>query len=222
MLRRTLLASAVVLAGACAAPAAFAFSEGKDADYIKLDTPLPGGEGKIVKIWSYDCPFCFKFDAGVDPKAVPAAEKATGLKFDMFHIETKGKYGRAASELFAWCMLRDKASGITDWENPNSLFKKAKDAVYKAYHRQGQRWPEGEAAFLKTGLDAVGAKPEEFAAARKTPEVQALADSWKPSYDAAKIQGIPAYVVNGKYLVMTKSIRSLQGFVDLLTELSKK
>ena len=222
MLRRTLLASAVVLAGACAAPAAFAFSEGKDADYIKLDTPLPGGEGKIVKIWSYDCPFCFKFDAGVDPKAVPAAEKATGLKFDMFHIETKGKYGRAASELFAWCMLRDKAAGITDWENPNSLFKKAKDAVYKAYHRQGQRWPEGEAAFLKTGLDAVGAKPEEFAAARKTPEVQALADSWKPSYDAAKIQGIPAYVVNGKYLVMTKSIRSLQGFVDLLTELSKK
>lgn len=222
MLRRTLLASAVVLAGACAAPAAFAFSEGKDADYIKLDTPLPGGEGKIVKIWSYDCPFCFKFDAGVDPKAVPAAEKATGLKFDMFHIETKGKYGRAASELFAWCMLRDKAAGITDWENPNSLFKKAKDAVYQAYHRKGQRWPEGEAAFLKTGLDALGATPEEFATARKTPEVQALADSWKPSYDAAKIQGIPAYVVNGKYLVMTKSIRSLQGFVDLLTELSKK
>ncbi|WP_295480734.1 thiol:disulfide interchange protein DsbA/DsbL [uncultured Sutterella sp.] len=222
MLRRTLLASAVVLAGACAAPAAFAFTEGKDADYITLDKPLPGGEGKIVKIWSYDCPFCFKFDAGVDPKAVPAAEKATGLKFDMFHIETKGKYGRAGSELFAWCMLRDKAAGITDWENPDSLFKKAKDAVYKAYHRQGQRWPEGEAAFLKTGLDAIGAKPEEFMAARKTPEVQALADSWKPSYDVAKIQGIPAYVVNGKYLVMTKSIRSLQGFVDLLTELSKK
>ncbi|WP_443744325.1 thiol:disulfide interchange protein DsbA/DsbL [Sutterella sp.] len=222
MLRRTLLASAVVLAGACAAPAAFAFTEGKDADYITLDKPLPGGEGKIVKIWSYDCPFCFKFDAGVDPKAVPAAEKATGMKFDMFHIETKGKYGRAGSELFAWCMLRDKAAGITDWENPDSLFKKAKDAVYKAYHRQGQRWPEGEAAFLKTGLDAIGAKPEEFMAARKTPEVQALADSWKPSYDVAKIQGIPAYVVNGKYLVMTKSIRSLQGFVDLLTELSKK
>lgn len=222
MLRRTLLASAVVLAGACAAPAAFAFTEGKDADYITLDKPLPGGEGKIVKIWSYDCPFCFKFDAGVDPKAVPAAEKTTGLKFDMFHIETKGKYGRAGSELFAWCMLRDKAAGITDWENPDSLFKKAKDAVYKAYHRQGQRWPEGEAAFLKTGLDAIGAKPEEFMAARKTPEVQALADSWKPSYDVAKIQGIPAYVVNGKYLVMTKSIRSLQGFVDLLTELSKK
>ena len=71
---------------------------------------------------------------------VPLAEKATGLKFDMVHIETKGKYGRAGSELFAWCQLRDKAAGITDWEDPKSIFKKAKDAIYKAYHRQGERW----------------------------------------------------------------------------------
>ena len=49
-----------------------------------------------------------------------------------------------------------------------------------------------------------------------------MADSWKPCYDVAKIQGIPAYVVNGKYLIMTKGIRSVQGFVDLIAELSKK
>ena len=169
MLRRTFIASAVLLATAAAAPSAFAFTEGKDADYITLEKPLAGGEGKLVKVWSYDCPFCFKFDVGVDPKAIPAAEKATGLKFDMYHLETKGKYGRAGTELFAWCMLRDKAAGVTDWEDPKSLFKKAKDAIYLAYHRKGERWTAGEEAFLKTGLDAIGAKPEEFAAARKTP-----------------------------------------------------
>lgn len=221
MLRRTFLTSAVVLA-ACATTPAFAFTEGKDADYITLEKPLAGGEGKIVKVWSYDCPFCFKFDAAVDPKAMPLAEKATGLKFDMYHLETKGKYGRAGSELFAWCQLRDKAAGITDWENPASLFKKAKDAVYKAYHKKQERWTSGEAAFLATGLEAIGATAEEFAAARKTPEVQALADSWKPSYDVARIQGIPAYVINGKYLVMTKGIRSVNGLVDLMAELAKK
>ena len=94
MLRRTFIASAVLFATAAAAPAAFAFTEGKDADYITLEKPLPGGEGKLVKVWSYDCPFCFKFDVGVDPKMVPLAEKATGLKFDMVHIETK-EIGRA-------------------------------------------------------------------------------------------------------------------------------
>ena len=34
MLRRTFIASAVLFATAAAAPAAFAFTEGKDADYI--------------------------------------------------------------------------------------------------------------------------------------------------------------------------------------------
>lgn len=221
MLRRTFLTSAVVLA-ACATTPAFAFTEGKDADYITLEKPLAGGEGKIIKVWSYDCPFCFKFDVAVDPKAMPRAEKATGLKFDMYHLETKGKYGRAGSELFAWCQLRDKANGITDWENPQSLFKKAKDAIYQAYHKKQERWTAGEEAFLATGLTAIGATAEEFAAARKSAEVQALADAWKPCYDVARIQGIPAYVINGKYLVMTKGIRSVDGLVDLMAELAKK
>ena len=51
--------------------------------------------------------------------------------------------------------------------------------------------------------------------------MQKLADYWKPCYDVAKIQGVPAYVVNGKYLIMTKSIRNVKGMVDLITELSK-
>ncbi len=221
MLRRTLLSCAALCAASTFAPCALAFTEGKDADYITLDKPLAGGEGKIVKVWSYDCPFCYKFDVGVDPKAMPLAEQKSGLKFDMYHLETKGKYGRAGTELFAWCMLRDKAAGV-GLEDKNALFKKAKDAVYHAYHKKQERWPSGEEAFLKTGLDAIGATAEEFAAARKTPEVQALADSWKPCYDVAKIQGIPAYVVNGKYLVMTKGIRSVNGLVDLIAELAKK
>ena len=118
--------------------------------------------------------------------------------------------------------MKDKAAGITNLEDANSAFKKAKDAIYKAYHKKGERWAAGEDAFLKTGLDAAGISADEFAKNRKNADVQALADAWKPSYDAAKIQGIPAYVVNGKYLIMTKSIRSIDGMVSLIGELAKK
>ena len=52
--------------------------------------------------------------------------------------------------------------------------------------------------------------------------VTALADSWKVTYPVAKIQGIPAYVVNGKYLIMTKSIRNFDGMVALVKELAAK
>ena len=217
MQRRQLfsLASAAVLA---ASPlSAFAASAG--TDYQVLDKPLPVGKGTIVKIFSYDCPFCFRYDIGVDPKAVPRFEKEAGLKFMPMHLETKGQYGRAASEFFAMCMLRDQKAGVSI-EDKASSFKKAKDAVYLAYHRKSERWTSGEAAFVKTLSDASGISVEEFEKARKSPEVTKLADSWKVTYPVAKIQGIPAYVVNGKYLIMTKSIQSIDGMVSLVKELA--
>ena len=37
--------------------------------------------------------------------------------------------------------------------------------------------------------------------------------------EKCKIQGIPAYVVNGKYLIMIKSIRSLDAMFETIKEL---
>ena len=69
--------------------------------------------------------------------------------------------------------------------------------------------------------DATGISADEFAKAKNDPAVKAMCDEGKLSYDVAKIQGIPAYVVNGKYLIMTKSIRSLDGMVELVKELKE-
>lgn len=214
----------IELTAAFAATSAFPvfaadFQEGKD--FVMLEKPLEGCEGLFVKVFSYDCPFCYKYDAQVDPKVLPRIEKEVGLKFSPRHLETKGQYGRPASLFFAMCMLRDQKAGVS-LEDSNSLFKKAKDAYYIAYHRKQERWTSGEAAFIKTGCDATGITPADFAAASKDPAVIALADSWKPTYEVAKIQGIPAYVVNGKYLIMTKAIQSFDWIVNITKYLAAK
>ena len=217
MNRRDLLKAAAAAAAVLPFPALAAAEKGKD--YVVLDKPLPNAAGTLVKVFSYDCPFCFKYDAAVDPKVLPRIEKEAGLKFVPMHLETKGQYGRAASEFLAMCELRDEKAGVS-LEAGASLFKKAKDSIYNAYHRKSERWTAGEAAFVKTMADATGISPEEFAKERKSAAVTKLADSWKVSYPVAKIQGIPAYVVNGKYLIMTKNIRSLDGMVALVKELA--
>ena len=217
MQRRDLFKATVAAAIAPASMSAFAAAAG--TDYVVLDKPLPNAQGTLIKVFSYDCPFCFKYDTGVDPKVMPRIEKEVGLKFTPMHLETKGKYGRAASEFFAVCMLRDQKAGLSV-EDKNSLFKKAKDAVYYAYHRKSERWTAGEEAFVKTMTDATGISAEEFAKERKSAAVAKLADSWKLTYPVGKIQGIPAYVVNGKYLLMTKNIRSLDGMVATVKELA--
>ena len=200
--------------------AATAMAATEGTDYVKLDKPMVNAEGKLTKIFSYDCPFCFKYDVGVDPKVLPRIEKELGLAFNPVHLETKGKYGRVASEFLAMCMLKDKAAGVSI-ESKDSLFKKAKDAIYFAYHKKGERWTSGEAAFLKTLTDATGISLDEFNKAKNDEAVKALCAEWKTSYDVAKIQGIPAYVVNGKYLIMTKSIRNFDGMVNLVKELKE-
>lgn len=106
MFKKTLLAVGLSLFAA----ASMAATEG--TDYVKLEKPMVNAEGKLTKIFSYDCPFCFKYDVGVDPKVLPRIEKETGLAFNPIHLETKGKYGRIGSEFLAMCLLRDKAAGV--------------------------------------------------------------------------------------------------------------
>ena len=131
---------------------ASAFTEGED--YVKLEKPLPVEQNTLVKVFSYACPFCYKYDKTVTPKVV---EKVAGLKYVPFHLKTKGEYGELGSKILAVLAVMDEEKGVSLLDE-NSLFKKAKFAYYKAYHDQRQRWSDGkdEAAFLKTGLDAAG------------------------------------------------------------------
>lgn len=94
---------------------------------------------------------------------------------------------------------------------------KAKFAYYAAYHDKKERWSDGKdpAAFIKTGLDAAGMSQADFDAALQDPTVQQTLEKWKAAYDVAKIQGVPAYVVNGKYLIYTRVSNPLTPWLSL-------
>lgn len=198
----------------------FAFTEG--TDYVKLQKPIPNAKGTLIKVFSYDCPFCYKYDKKITPNLVPRLPK--DLTFRPFHLKTKGKYGVQGSELFAVLLLKDQKAGLSDRDlyGPKSLLKKAKMAYYTAYHDKKERWDAGPDAYLKTGLDAVGMSKAEFDKAKNDPKVKALLKEWDASYDVAKIQGVPGFVINGKYLIMTKSITSIDGMLQLINELKNK
>ena len=102
--------------------------------------------------------------------------------------------------------------------------KIAKFAYYKAYHDKKERWNDGkdEAAFLKTGLEAAGVSEADYQKELENPKVKELLSKWDAAYEVAKIQGVPAFVVNGKYLIYTKSISSIDGMAALIEELLKK
>jgi len=196
---------------------AHAFSEG--TDYVKLETPIPNAQGTLIKVFSYDCPFCYRYEKSV---VSPVLEKLNGsLVYKPYHLSTKATYGKEGSLLFATLMVKDQDNGKTVTDK-DSMFSKAKMAYYQAYHDKKERWDSGADAFLQTGLDAAGMSKADYEAAQKDPRVQELLDTWEVSYEVAKIQGVPAFVVNGKYLIYTKNIKSVDSMVELIKELSAK
>lgn len=196
---------------------AHAFTEG--TDYVVLEKIIPNAQGTLIKVFSYDCPFCYRYEKSV---VHPVVEKLDGiLVYEPFHLETKATYGKEGSLFFATMIVKDQENGKTVTDK-DSLFSKAKMAYYNAYHDKKERWDGGADDFVKTGLTAVGMTKAEYEEAQKNPKVQELLDEWKVSYDVAKIQGVPAFVVNGKYLIMTKNIKSIDSMVDLIKELNNK
>lgn len=198
---------------------ASAFTEG--TDYVVLEKPIPNAEKTLIKVFSYACPFCYKYDKAVTAQV--SEKVADVITFVPFHLETKGEYGRQGSEVFAVLIAKDQAAGLSLFD-ANSQFKKAKFAYYAAYHDKKERWSDGKDpdAFIKTGLDAAGMSRADFDTTLKDPKVQETLEKWKAAYDVAKIQGVPAYVVNGKYLILTKSIKSVDSMADLIKELAAK
>lgn len=109
--------------------AASAFTEG--TDYMVLEKPIPNADKTLIKVFSYACPFCYKYDKAVTG---PVSDKVADLvTFTPFHLETKGEYGKQASEVFAVMIAKDQAAG-SHCLTPNHSSKKAKFAYYTAYH----------------------------------------------------------------------------------------
>lgn len=153
MQRRTLFSAAFAAAASFSLPAlADNFKEG--TDYVRLSKPIASRKNNVIKVFSYDCPFCYRYDIGVDPKAIPMIEKM-GMTFEPRHLETKGKYGRTASEFFAMCILRDQKAGRS-LEAKDSLFKKAKDAVYHAYTGRENAGPRAKPPLSKPSQEPRG------------------------------------------------------------------
>ena len=156
------------------------------------------------------------------PQLINALPK--NVEFRPYHLEKKGDYGNLASQVFAVLLNKDKKENISITDTTKSAFAKAQSAYFNAYNVDKERWGSGKnpQAFLHTGLDSAGVKIEEFYSLLQEPSVQKILRSWEAGCDIAIIQGVPAFVVNGKYLIYTKSIASLVDLEYKIIELLKK
>ncbi|GAA4881830.1 thiol:disulfide interchange protein DsbA/DsbL [Ferrimonas pelagia] len=181
------------------------YKEGQHYQVLKPEAQF-SANSEVTKVYSVNCPFCYKYETAV----IPNMEKnlPDGASYEGLHITTKTPLGVEKSQVLAVAkvMGNDKA------------YKAAKMAYYKHFHDEKKRFNNGEEA-IAFGLKAAKIKQADFNKHVSTQAVTDLLAYWDQGVEVAKIQGIPAIVVGGKYLINTAQIRSMTMLDEMVAQL---
>ena len=86
------------------------------------------------------------------------------------------------------------------------------EAYFDANFKNKQRFKNVE-SFIAYGLNAAGIAQNDFDSTLKDKAVQEILKQWNEAAQHARIQGVPSFIVNGKYLILAQNLKSQEDFI---------
>ncbi|MGI2261675.1 thiol:disulfide interchange protein DsbA/DsbL, partial [Shewanella sp. GXUN23E] len=173
-MKKSLLAAAASLMFVFTAQAA---TEGVEYQVLPESAQF-NAPNQVVKIYSINCPFCYKYEkAGIPNDSILPA----GSTMDQYHITTKPPFGAEKTTALA----------IAKVIKGDKVFKQLKDKYYDQYHVKKVKFKDANST-VDFALDVLGMSRAEFDKNAQNADVQALITKWDQGVEVAKIQGIPA------------------------------
>ncbi|GAB7140714.1 thiol:disulfide interchange protein DsbA/DsbL [Deferribacterales bacterium RsTz2092] len=183
------------------------FAEG--VHYSVLKTPLKYDDGRkqqiFTEVYSVYCGFCFQYERSVIPKLKQSLPK--NVIFEERHIRQLGQFGEEANDILSVL-----------WDVPS--YQRVKSAYFSAIFVDKKRFSRDE--FINFGLKTASLTHKQFNERLDNPRTRATRARWDEAYPIAKEYGTPVFVVNGRYVVLTDSIKSQQEYNELIKYLLKK
>jgi thiol:disulfide interchange protein DsbA len=177
-------------------------------EYLVLEPPRPAARGErveVIEFFSYGCPFCYaaephitrwlmKRDAEIEFKRVPSPLPAAWAPF------ARAYYALEATGLLA----------RLHWP------------VFDNHHFDGKRLNNEKN--LIDWLSANGEDAVVFKQAMDSPEVRAKVEAARAMLDAYDVQGVPTFVVDGRYVTSSRlagGIPEMMQVVDHLVDVAR-
>ena len=178
------------------------FTEG---DYYKV-LDLPKSETPIVtEYFSLYCPHCYQFEPMIKQLKTKLPENA---KLQKMHVSFMGgSMGKVMSKAFATSVIL----GVQDKMVP---------VFFNRIHTMNKP-PRNEEEVRQIFIDE-GVPAAEFDGAFNSFAVNSMVSRFDKSFEDAGLTGVPAVVVNNKYLVQTGKIKSADEYFELVNYLLKK
>lgn len=161
---------------------------------------------EVAEFFSFYCPHCYNF-AKMQIPAIKA-NLDDGITFKQKHVDFIGReMGAEMSRAFAVA-------------HQLKVEDKMETAIFSAIHDKKQHFTNRDdvkALFVANGVDG-----KAFDAAANSFMVSAQMSQMKRATENAKLTGVPALVVNGKYRIETSSVKSMDDLLGLINYLAMK
>jgi thiol:disulfide interchange protein DsbA len=178
------------------------FTEG---DYYKVLEQPQSTTPIVTEFFSFYCPHCFQFEPIMrDLKT----KLPNDVKRQKMHVSFMGgPMGKVMSKAFATTVILN----ISDKMGP----------VLFNYIQTLNQLPRNEAEVRQIFIDE-GVPAAEFDGAFNSFAVNSMVARFDKSFEDAGLTGVPAVIVNNKYLVKTNKIKSADEYFELVNFLLKK
>ena len=165
----------------------------------------PAKPAEIVELYSIYCGGCFYWEKTLIPE-LKTKLKERNITFKQAHMPFMGKFSREASAALAMT------------EN-TPLYDTVKADLFKRIHIDRKNdWPS-EAEFFKT-LEQAGLNQKEYEKNKNGPVVLKTLADWGGYAKSAK--AVPTFLLNGKYPIDTKGIKTVDDFLTRVKKTSRE
>ncbi|MEZ8149222.1 thiol:disulfide interchange protein DsbA/DsbL [Enterovibrio norvegicus] len=194
MLKKLFAMAAVAMLAFSAHAARFNAGE----DYQVLDLPKTQSP-TVTEFFSFYCPHCYKSEGLMEELKKKIPENAT---FQKSHVSFMGgNMGKALSKAYATAVMLDAEDAMVP-------------VIFNRIHLL-QKPPRDEAEvrqmFIDEGVDA-----KKFDGTYNSFAVNAMANRFDKGFNDSGLRGVPAVIVNGKYHVTPKTIKSTDDYFALV------
>jgi len=197
-----------LVAAACSATLASAAEPQRDRDYTLISpaqpTQAPAGKVEVIEFFSYGCPHCKDFHPEL-------SDWAAKLPADVSFRRVPISFGRPAWARLAKIYYALEATGN---------LAKLDGAVFRALHDERANFANDEAVVEWAAGKGIDRK--KFADAMAGFSMQSQVARGDQEAAAHKISGVPALVVDGRYLAINASTSDFAGLLKLTDALIDK
>lgn len=197
-------------------------------EYEILPFAIESPDKTLIKVSRYNCQFCYKYDQLVIDAVVSSLE---GFNYMPYHSAYGGEFGEFASKVLAVMIAKDRESGVSLIDEKSS-YHMTNMAIYKAYHSDKNDFG-GDAKndknvkkFLKIALKPTKMSIKEYEEHLNRQDVKDILNLWGLDENGmaaklANIQGVPSFIVDGKYIIKPEAIQNPAQLANLIKEISK-